>query len=634
MKGAHVMSRLAYAFALVLVTAVFAAPPAASATGAPLTLEVDARDVSRSILHAHVRVPAKPGALALQYPKWIPGEHMPSGPIANVASVVVRANGTVIPWRRDQIDGFVYHVDVPQGASALDLSFDFLLGRGGNFSAGASSDPDLAVINWNQLVLLPEGYRSHDLQVSPSITLPAGWQFGTALPGARRTGNTVHFGTVSIETLVDSPLAAGVHFRRFAIYDAPGVSAEIDAISDSESALDWSPQTVQQYRNLVREALALYGARHWQHYHFLFTLSDNVTSFGLEHHQSSDDRVAERSIVDPELREASASLLPHEFTHSWNGKFRRPAGLATADFQQPMQDDLLWVYEGLTNYLGDVLSFRMGMRDPKDFPDELAATAANLDAESGRATRPLADTAIFAPYLYNSPDFGFSARRGTDFYAEGTLLWLEADTIVRRQTHGRKSLDDFCKVFLGVRDTQPMVVPYGRADVIAALGRVAPYDWAAFFHDRLDVVTPQAPRGGFTLGGYRLVYTAQPSKWTKYAERRSKSMNLVGSLGMTVGDDGVVGDIGEGTPAARAGIGYGMKIVALGGRMFGRAAVDAALRDNLRGTGPLQVITDEQGIFTVRSVDYHGGPRYPHLVRIPGTADLLVPIASPHRTGT
>ncbi|GAC1407591.1 MAG: M61 family metallopeptidase [Candidatus Velthaea sp.] len=625
------LHRFVCAAALGLGAAALAAP--AGAQSAPLTVDVDARDAARSILHTHLRVPAKAGAFTLHYPKWIPGEHMPSGPIANVASVVVRANGAIVPWRRDDVDGFAYHVEVPQGVTALDVRFDFLLGRGGNFSAGASSDPSLAVINWNQLVMLPEGYRSHDLQITPSITLPPGWRYGTALPGANRGGDAVHFGTVSIETLVDSPLAAGLHYRRFPLYDAHGATAEIDAISDSEAALDWTPQTVAQYRNLVREALALYGARHWQHYHFLFTLSDNVTSFGLEHHESSDDRVPESSIVDPALREASASLLPHEFTHSWNGKFRRPAGLATPDFEHPMQDDLLWVYEGLTNYLGEVLSFRMGMRDPKDFPDELAATAANLDAESGRATRSLADTAIFAPYLYNSPHFGFSARRGTDFYAEGTLMWLEADTIVRQQSRGGKSLDDFCRAFLGMRTTRPAVVPYSRADVIAALGRIAPYDWAGFFHDRLDIVTPASPRGGFTRGGYKLVYTARPSKWTTYAERRSKSINLAGSLGMTIGEDGVVGDIGEGTPAALAGIGYGMKVVALGGRMFSREALDAALRDNARSGGPLQVITDDQGVFTVRSVDYRGGPRYPHLVRVPGTVDLLVPIASPHRTG-
>ena len=584
-------------------------------------------------MHTHLSVPAQPGPFTLFYPKWIPGEHMPSGPIANLASLVVRANGTVIPWRRDQVDGFAFHVDVPQNVHALDVRFDFLLGRGGNFSAGASSDPNLAVINWNQLVLLPQGYRSHDLQVAPSITLPTGWKFGTALPTPQTSGSTVRFDTVSIETLVDSPLAAGVHFRRFPIYAAGGATAEIDAISDSDAALDWSPTTIAQYRNLVQEALALYGARHWEHYHFLFTLSDNVTSFGLEHHQSSDDRVPENSVIDPKLREESASLLPHEFTHSWNGKYRRPAGLATSDFQQPMSDDLLWVYEGLTNYLGEVLSFRMGMRDPKDFPDALAATAAGLDAESGRNSRPLGDTATFAPFLYNSPDYGFSARRGTDFYNEGTLLWLEADTIVREQSHGRKSLDDFCQSFLGIRNTAPAVVPYTRADVIAALGKVVPYDWAGFFHDRLDVITPTAPRGGFTRGGYRLVYTDQPSKWTSFAESRSHSINLENSLGMTIQEDGTVANIGENTPAARAGVGYGMKIVALGGRIFSRDAVDSALRDGAHGTAPLQVITDDQGVFTVLSLTYHAGPRYPHLVRVAGTPDLLIPIASAHRTG-
>ncbi|MFN2461171.1 MAG: M61 family peptidase, partial [Candidatus Velthaea sp.] len=319
-------------------------PRAAAAQGPPLTVSVDARDAARSILHTRVGIPARAGAFTLYYPKWIPGEHMPSGPIANVASLVVRANGAVLPWRRDDVDGYAFHVTVPPGAGRLDVTFDFLLGRGGNFSAGASSDSQLAVVNWNQLVLLPQGYRSHDLQVDPEIKLPAGWQYGTALPAPQRAGDTIRFATVSVETLVDSPVAAGAHFRRIPLYAAGGATAEIDAVADSEAALAWPVQAVAQYRNLVTEALALYGARHWQHYHFLFTLSDNVTSFGLEHHESSDDRVGERTIVDPQLREARASLLPHEFTHSWNGKFRRPAGLATPDFQTPMRDDLLWVY--------------------------------------------------------------------------------------------------------------------------------------------------------------------------------------------------------------------------------------------------------------------------------------------------
>ena len=628
-KGLQVMIRSACVAASVL--GCLGPGVVAQAQTAPLVVRVDARDVSRSILHTHLTIPAKAGAFTLYYPKWIPGEHMPSGPIANVASLVVKANGAVIPWRRDQVDGFAFHVNVPAGVSSLDVTFDFLLGRGGNFSAGASSDPQLAVINWNQLVLLPQGYRSHDLQITPSITIPVGWQYGTALAGPRRAGDTIGFSTVSIETLVDSPLNMGVHFRHIPLYAQNGATAEIDAVSDSEVALEWSPQTVAQFSNLVNEAIALYGARHWDHYHFIFTLSDNVTSFGLEHHQSSDDRVPERTIVDDKRREAAAALLPHEFTHSWNGKFRRPAGLATPDFQQPMRDDLLWVYEGLTNYFGEVLSFRMGMRDPKDFPESLASTAATLDSESGRQTRNLGDTAIFAPYLYNSPSYGFSVRRGTDFYPEGTLMWLEADTIIRQQTHGRKSLDDFAKTFLGIRNTAPMVIPYHRADVVAALNGVVAYNWEGFFHDRLDVVTPVSPRGGFTRGGYRLVYNDQPSKWIGFSEARNKNVNMAYSLGMTVGEDGKVSDIADGTPAARAGIGYGMTIVSMGGRIFNRDAADAALRASAHSGGAMQIITEDQGNYVVRSVNYHGGPRYPHLVRIAGTPDLLTAIAAPHR---
>lgn len=628
MKGSNVLLRSACAAALAV--GLFAFAPSARAAVAPIVVEVDARDAARSILHTHLTIPAQPGAFTLYYPKWIPGEHMPSGPIANIASLVIEANGTVIPWRRDDVDGFAFHVNVPSGAHTLDVAFDFLLGRGGNFSAGASSDPSLAIINWNQLVLFPQGYRSRTLMVQPNITLPSGWRYGTALPDPKQIGSTVHFGTVSAETLVDSPLAAGMHFRRVPLYDANGATAEIDAISDSDAALDWPTSAVAQYRNLVKEAIALYGGRHWQHYHFLFTLSDNVTSFGLEHHQSSDDRVGERTIVDDRMREASASLLPHEFTHSWNGKYRRPLGLATPDFQAPMQDDGLWVYEGMTNYWGDVLAFRMGMDDPKDFPEFLAQIAGDLDAESGRRTRPLIDTANFAPYLYNSPDYGFSARRGTDFYNEGTLLWLEADTIVRAQTHDRKSLDDFCKVFLG-GTTAPAVVPYTRADIVGYLNRVAPYDWAGFFHDRLDVVTATSPHGGFTLGGYRLVYTPDPSKWSTYRQLRSHAIDMGSSLGMTVGEDGIVRDIAEGSPAARAGIGDGMKIVALGERIFSVDAADAALRAAMHDRSPMHVITEREGSYVVRSIDYHGGPRYPHLVRVAGTPDRLIPIASAHR---
>jgi predicted metalloprotease with PDZ domain len=630
MKGLPVFLRSAAALAFALGCAALA--PAAQASATPLVVTVDARDAARSILHTRVRVPVTAGPFTLYYPKWIPGEHMPSGPIANIASLVVKANGTVIPWRRDEVDGFAFHLDVPAGVNAVDVSFDFLLGRGGNFSAGSSSDPVLAIINWNQLVMFPQGYRSRTLQVQPNIMLPAGWKFGTALPAPHAADGIVHFGTVSAETLVDSPLAAGLHFRVFPLYAANGATAEIDAVADSDAALDWPASAVQQYRNLVKEAIALYGGRHWQHYHFLFTLSDNVTSFGLEHHQSSDDRVGENTIIDPRTREARASLLPHEFTHSWNGKYRRPAGLATPDFQQPMTDEGLWVYEGMTNYWGEVLAFRMGMDDPKDFPDFLAATAGALDAESGRQTRPLIDTAIFAPYLYDSPGYGFSQRRGTDFYAEGTLLWLEADTIIRQQTHGKKSLDDFCKVFLG-GTTMPMVVPYTRADIIGYLNEVTPYNWAGFLHDRLDVVTATSPHGGFTRGGYRLVYTSVPSKWTKYNEMRSGGIDMSASLGMMLGRDGTVEGVADGSPAARAGIAEGMKVVAMGGRMFTPEIGDNVLFAAMKTGDPMPVITEREGSFVIRSIDYHGGPRYPHLVRIPGTPDLLIPIASPHRAG-
>ena len=603
---------------------------AATNYAGPIGLLVDAREAPRNLLHATMSIPVVPGPFTFVYPQWIPGEHMPSGPIQNIASVVVRAGTVTIPWQRDLVDLYAFHVVVPPTASRLDISLDFVLGSGGSFSSGVSSTANLLDLSWNQLVFYPQGARPRNVHVFPSVILPAGWQFGTALPSPRRTGVRVDFAPVSLETLVDSPLDAGRYFRKVTLLDTAGSSNEIDAVADSTAALAFSDATIATQRNLVREADALYGARHWQHYHFLLTLSDTVASFGLEHHQSSDDRLGERYFIDRQLVQLGASLLPHEFTHSWNGKYRRPAGLATDDYQKPMDGELLWVYEGLTNYLGEVLSFRDGGRKLSDFPDLLAETAATLDATPGRLTRSLDDTAVAAQLLYEAPRTFEAERRGTDFYSEGTLLWLEADTIIRQRSDGLRSLDDFAHRFLGGRNTPPMVVPYTRADVIAALQTVQPYDWAGFFAERVDRITPHPPMGGIDRAGWRLVYTDTPSRWMKLRLDQNHGVQTRFSLGAVIDRDGRISDVLDGSPAAAGGLGIGDRILAINDRRWSVDALNDALIGGKTAREPLTMLVDDLGVVSTKSITYHGGPRYPHLVRVAGRADILARIAAPH----
>src|SRR5271170_934497 len=441
----------------------------------PIRLSVDASQAPQKILHAHMEIPVSGGPLTLYYPEWIPGEHMPDGPIIQVAGMKFSGGGKTIAWRRDLVEMFSIHMDVPAGVTTLVADLDFLLsGPASGFSAGASATASLDVLSWNQVLLYPKGLPAKDINFAPSLRLPADWKFGTALPIAKQDGAAIEFAPVALTTLVDSPVISGRYYRAIQLTPGQNPSHEIDIAADSAAALAMTPDTQLQLRNLVTEAYALFGVRHYRDYHFLLTLSDDVAHFGLEHHESSDDRTAERSLIDDAERIEFATLLPHEYVHSWNGKFRRPAGLATPDYQQPMQDDLLWVYEGLTNYLGFVLTSRSGLLTADQDRDDLALTAASLDHTPGREWRPLQDTADAAPFLYEATNDWSNWRRGTDFYEEGELLWMDVDETLRTITKDKKSIDDFCKVFHGGASGRPELKTYTFEDVVAALNSVAP----------------------------------------------------------------------------------------------------------------------------------------------------------------
>ncbi|HXU81948.1 MAG TPA: M61 family peptidase, partial [Polyangia bacterium] len=488
----------------------------------------------------------------------------------------------------------------------------------GNFSASGSASAQLAVVSWNQLVLYPKGARPRELMVTPTLTVPAGWKLGTALPVGRSAANRTEFLPASLETLIDSPALLGQNLRTVEL----GGPHQLHVAADGAAALGFGDDVVQRYRRLVAEANALFGAHHYRSYHFLLSLSEHVAHFGLEHHESSDNRQRERVFLDEALRVTGAGLLPHEYVHSWNGKFRRPAGLATPDYLTPMKGELLWIYEGLTTYLGEVLTARSGLRTVEQEREAIALVAATLDVAPGRTWRPLGDTAVAAQTLYGGPSEWRSWRRGVDFYPESELIWLEADAVIRDKSKGQRSLDDFCRAFHGKTSGPPAVEPYTLDDVIAALEAVAAHDWRGFFTARIDVPTRRAPLGGLEAAGWRLAYAEAPSGFLKQGEQASKTVNLSFSLGLSLKEDGTVLDAMPGMPAARAGVAPGMKVIAVGGRRFSADVI----RDAVRATKQrpdLELLVENGEYFRTYKIGYRGGARYPVLERIAGKADVL-----------
>lgn len=615
---------------LLLLLAPALAVPAAAQTNSAESISLDITDAPRKILHARLTIPVHPGELTLVYPEWIPGEHGPTGPIDNFAGLEFSANGRPIAWRRDDVNMYAFHLTVPDGVTRVDAKLDFLATAAPTgFSSGASTNANLCVVNWNQVLLYPADTAAKNVTFEPSIKIPEGWKFGTALTRVSTEGTVTRFRAVPLNELVDSPLLAGRFFREIPL--APEVTPKhfLDLAGDGPEDLKVSPEKVSAFSNLVREAGALYKSHHYTSYHFLLTLSDSVSHFGLEHHQSSDDRVGARTFLDDNLELLAGDLLPHEFTHSWNGKYRRPAGLATSNFQQPMKGDLLWVYEGLTQYLGDVLAARSGIWTAEQYRTSLAASAAELDHRPGRTWRDLQDTAVAAQILYGTGGQWDNWRRSTDYYAEGELIWLEADITIRRLSHGAKSLNDFCAHFLGLGgNTPPELVPYTFEQVVQALNDVQPYDWAQFFRERLTSKSAHAPLGGIENGGYTIEYTDQPNEFIRASESIDHGVNAWYSLGMRVADN-MIADVLMGSPAYHAGLGPGMKIIAVNGRSASDDLLRDAIRETKNNATAIELILENAGFFKVVKIDYRGGEKYPHLIRRANSPDLLDAILKP-----
>lgn len=588
-----------------------------------ITVVLDASEAPRKMFHARLTIPVTPGTLTLYYPKWIPGEHGPTGPIQELAGLKFTANGQVLKWRRDLVDGWTLRVEVPPGVSSVDAALDFMapVEKEGIYTGGESATDKMTVVSWNTVVLYPAGWTSDQLTYQASLRLPDGWKFGTPLPIAAQTGGEIKFNPVSLTTLVDSPVIAGEYMRVVPLAENP--PQELDIAADSAVALDAPAGVLDKYKNLTEQAFKLFGARHFRDYHFLYSLSDHVAHFGLEHHESNDSRTNERGLVDPGPRLVEAGLLPHEYVHSWNGKYRRPADLATPDYEKPMQTDLLWVYEGLTSYLGDVLSARSGIRTAEQFRDALALMAADLDHTPGRTWRNLQDTADGVAAMQDAPKAWQSWRRDLDYYDEDVLNWLWVDTIVRQQTKGKKSMDDFCHAFHGGQSGPPEVKTYTFDDVVNTLNQVAAYDWRGFWTERLTNHGPHAPLDGVEESGWRLVYDETESELVRAKEQDRNEINAAYSIGLRLDGDGRVVDTIEGMPAARAGIGPGMKVVAVNGRKFSEDVLRDALKTGKNSSEPLQLLVENTDYFKTYNLDYHGGEKYPHLVRDESKPDLM-----------
>ncbi len=595
-----------------------------------IQLHVDLTDAPRNIYHAHLRIPVKPGAMTLVFPKWIPGNHRPSGPIGALTGIKMQAIDQPLAWARDPVDMYAFHVTVPAGADELQVSLDAITTQDSAGGGGPAASSNLLDLNWNAVVLYPQGAKSDAVEFVPAITLPPNWKFGTALTVARADADKIEFTPTSLTTLIDSPLIAGLFYRRIEL-TKPGETPVhvMDLVADSEAELAMKPEDLAAYQKLVAETGALFGARHYRQYHFLYTLSDVVGGHGLEHHESNDSAAAGRTLLDDDLHLVFADLVPHEFAHSWNGKYRRPAGLATPNYQEPMVGDLLWVYEGLTEYLGTLLAARSGLWSPEQYREALARTAAELDHRTGRNWRPLEDTARSVQILRMMGPQWTSWRRSLDYYPEGQLIWLEVDATIRQQTHGQRSLNDFCRSFHGGESGPPKVVPYTFDDIVRALNEVVPYDWATLLRERVGATTTHAPLGGIERGGWKLVYNDQPNLHAQAIEKLVKFSDFSYSMGFSVSENGEFYDVIAGSPAHAAGLGPGMKLIAVNGRKYSPPLMHAALKAAQASAGPIALLVENAQYIKTYSVVYHGGDQNPHLERVSDQPDLLSDILKP-----
>jgi predicted metalloprotease with PDZ domain len=598
----------------------------------PETIVFDARKAPVGIAYTHMTIPVQPGPFTIDYPEWIPGEHSADGPLGNMSELRISGNGKPIEWHRDQVDLYAFHMDVPQGVSTINVDFTVLLNGPETFATR-----NILVGNWNRYILYARNIDNTQYFVKPTIIMPDGWDYASALPNPQRSGQRVAFDTVSLEMLVDSPTDMGRYVKHITTWTGDGTHTYLDLFADNPNDLKIDDKVIDAYKRLTPEAIALYGGHHWNVYHAELTLSDAIGFEGIEHHQSSDDRASDDFMTDPNMQKLGGDLIPHEFSHSWNGKYRRPFDLQQPNYNlpHPERTELLWQYEGMNQYMGDLLSFRAGIRDPKEYPEFLAAMYANLAYEPGRNTTPIIDTTTGAPYYYTAANGWYPSIRRTagDFYTEGELMWLDADTIIRQLSHGKKSLDDYTKVFAG-GVSGPKVVTYTREDLEGYLNQVQPYDWHGFFQKYVYSIAPQPPTDMIERAGYKLVFTDKPNFYAAGRGGPNAGVNSWFDAGVRISGKGEVVDVRQGSAAWDAALAPHMTVVAVDGRQFTPSEWKNAITDAKGSNAPIDLIVKQGTWYSKLALNYHDGLKYPHLERIPGTVDMLSEIMAPHATPT
>jgi predicted metalloprotease with PDZ domain len=593
-----------------------------------IELKVDATNLDQKIFTVHEHIPVKSGKLTLLYPQWLPGTHSPTGPLSQLAGLIVSADHRSIEWKRDPVNMFAFHLDVPNGVTAIDADFQFLSPVQSN-EGRITATSEIVGVQWNTVALYPAGYYARDIHIQPSLILPPDWKFGSALELDKQSGQVAKFKTVSFDELVDSPLFAGKYFKRIDLDPGAKVPVFLDMVADRPENLVIKPEQITAHQALIQQAGKLFGSQHYDHYDFLLALSDEFSGIGLEHHQSSENGVKQNYFSDWNKTAGERDILPHEYTHSWDGKFRRPADLWTPNFNVPMQDSLLWVYEGQTQYWGTVLTARSGLRNAEQARDELAQVAASYDLRAGRVWRSLQDTTNEPIISHRAPQAWGSWQRSADYYREGQLVWLDVDTKIRELSSDKHSLNDFAHAFYGVDNGSHVPSTYTFDDVVAALNAVQAYDWAGFLRERLDGHASGAPKDGLTRAGWKLQYSDERSEFFKSVEEMRHVDDFSYSLGLNINHDGRIDDVIWDSVAFKNGITIGTTLVAVNGVAYKAELLRDAMKEAKGNKQTIELLLKRDDHYRTIHIDYHDGLKYPHLVRIEGSTDRLSNILAP-----
>ncbi|UGQ45151.1 M61 family metallopeptidase [Massilia endophytica] len=586
-----------------------------------IQMKIDASDTTQHVFRIQQTIPVKPGKMTLLYPQWVTAQHGPTGALNQLAGLKVTANGKPVAWKRDPLYVYAFHVDVPRDAKTLELEYQHLSPITGSQGRIAVT-PDILGIQWQSMTMYPAGYYTRRIPIQTTMKLPAGWQFGTALETASRNGDEVQFKTTDVETFVDSPVFAGRYFKRIDLDPGAKVPVNLNIVADNEEALEAKPEQIEAHRAMVKQAYKLFDSHHYAHYDFLFALSEEFGGIGREHHQSSENGVKTNYFTDWAKSEPVRALLPHEYTHSWNGKFRRPKGQDVPNFNTPLENSLLWVYEGQTQYWGQVLAARSGLMKTASVRDLIAATAAYYSTVPGRSWRALVDTTNDPIINYRRPQVWGNWQRSEDYYSEGMLIWLDVDTKIRELSGDKRSLNDFARKFFGVADGKVTAEHYSFDDVVSFLNGIQPYDWASFLRTRVENIGP-APLDGLARAGWKLVYADKPTEFQKTVEGMSKATSFQYSLGFWLSNEGKVESIVWEGLGFKAGLTANATVLAVNGQAYKADLLRNAITKAKTDSKPIELLVKQGSQYRTVSFDYHEGLKYPRLERIEGTPDRL-----------